>query len=152
MKTLRVYADTSVFGGCFDEEFATASRKLFEEVRGGRFLLVVSDTTLTELDGAPPQVQAVLAGIPVECVELVPNSEESRTLRDAYIEARMVGRDPVNDAGHIAIATVASVDIVLRWNFKHIVHFEKIRGYEGVNTLNGYRSPKIYSPREVVSW
>jgi hypothetical protein len=36
------------------------------------------------------------------------------------------------------------------WNFKHIVHFEKIAGYEGVNRLRGYRSPKIYSPREVV--
>ena len=36
------------------------------------------------------------------------------------------------------------------WNFKHIVHFEKIGGYEGVNTLKGYRSPKIYSPKEVV--
>ena len=36
------------------------------------------------------------------------------------------------------------------WNFKHIVHFEKIAGYQGVNSLRGYRSPKIYSPREVV--
>jgi putative membrane protein len=40
---------------------------------------------------------------------------------------------------------------VVSWNFKHIVHFEKIGGYEGVNSLRGYRSPRIYSPREVVT-
>ncbi len=52
---------------------------------------------------------------------------------------------------HIAVATVSNVDLVVSWNFKHIVHFEKIGGYEGVNSLCGYRSPKIYSPREVVT-
>jgi hypothetical protein len=107
---------------------------------------------LAELAGAPQQVQAVLAGVAAERVEIVQSSEESRTLRDAYLNARVVAPDSVNDAGQIAVATVANVDIVVSWNFKHIVHFEKIGGYEGVNTFNGYRSPKIYSPREVVTW
>jgi hypothetical protein len=49
------------------------------------------------------------------------------------------------------VATVSNVDMVVSWNFKHIVHFEKIGGYEGVNSLRGYRSPRIYSPREVVT-
>ena len=55
-----------------------------------------------------------------------------------------------NDAAHIAAATIADVEIVISWNFKHIVHFEKIAGYEGVNTMKGFRSPRIYSPKEVV--
>ena len=59
-------------------------------------------------------------------------------------------RSSRNDAAHIALATVFGADLVVSWNFKHIVHFEKIAGYEGVNSLRGYRSPKIYSPREVV--
>jgi hypothetical protein len=74
------------------------------------------------------------------------------SLRDAYLEAGVVGSESTKDAEHIALATVAGVDIAVSWNFKHIVHYEKIGGYEGVNTLNGYRSPKIYSPREVVTW
>lgn len=48
-------------------------------------------------------------------------------------------------------ATVAGADIVVSWNFKHIVHFEKIAGYNAVNLLNGYKSIAIFSPREVVS-
>ena len=114
-------------------------------------MAVISDITAIELEGAPPEVQALLATLPGEQVEVIASSDESRALREAYIEARVVGRASLNDAEHIAVATVAGVDILVSWNFKHIVHFEKIGGYEGVNTLNGYRSPKIYSPREVVT-
>ena len=56
----------------------------------------------------------------------------------------------VDDARHIAVATIMEVDIVVSWNFKHIVHYEKIMGYEGINLTRGYRSPRIHSPRELV--
>src|ERR1022692_4540098 len=93
----------------------------------------------------------VLAGLPSLQVEIVSTSPESDDLRDAYLEAAVVGPSSSNDAAHIAVATVSNVDMVVSWNFKHIVHFEKIGGYEGVNSLRGYRSPRIYSPREVVT-
>jgi hypothetical protein len=150
-RSLRVYADTSVFGGCFDDEFKAESDRFFEEVRQKQFILVVSNVTLDELEMAPDQVRGVLAGLPAEQVELVNTSEESDELRNAYLEAGVVGPASTNDAAHIAVATTSSVDLVVSWNFKHIVHFEKIGGYEGVNSLRGYRSPRIYSPREVVT-
>ena len=150
-KPLRVYADTSVFGGCFDDEFKTESVRFFDEVRQGQFVLVVSNVTLDELELAPEFVRGVLAGLPSLQVEIVSTSPESDDLRDAYLEAAVVGPSSSNDAAHIAVATVSNVDMVVSWNFKHIVHFEKIGGYEGVNSLRGYRSPRIYSPREVVT-
>ena len=148
---LRVYADTSVFGGCFDDEFMAESVRFFEEVRQGQFLLVVSNVTLDELELAPDQVRTVLANLPPQQVEIVSTSSGSDGLRDAYLEAGVVGPASSNDAAHIAVATISNVDLVVSWNFKHIVHFEKIGGYEGVNSLRGYRSPRIYSPREVVT-
>lgn len=150
-KPLRVYADTSVFGGCFDDEFKAESVRFFDEVRQGQFVVVVSNVTLDELELAPDPVRGVLAGLPPEQVEIVSTSPESDGLRKAYLEAAVVGPASRNDAAHIAVATVSGVDLVVSWNFKHIVHFEKIRGYEGVNSLRGYRSPRIYSPREVVT-
>jgi len=150
-KPLRVYADTSVFGGCFDEEFKTESLLFFEEVGRGQFVVVVSNVTLDELELAPDAVRGVLANLPPKHVEIVGTSPESDGLRDAYLEAAVVGPASRNDAAHIAVATVSNVDMVVSWNFKHIVHFERIGGYEGVNTLRGYRSPRIYSPREVVT-
>ena len=63
-RTLRVYADTSVFGGCFDDEFRTESVRFFDEVRSGRFVVVVSDVTLDELSLAPESVRRILAAKP----------------------------------------------------------------------------------------
>ena len=54
------------------------------------------------------------------------------------------------DAQHIAIASVFKVDLVVSWNFKHIVNYKKIRLYNSVNLKNGYPLIEIRSPREVV--
>jgi len=150
LKKLRIYADTSVFGGIFDDEFAEYSRKLFVEVKAGRFLLVVSEAMLDELEQAPDKVRQLLAELPEECVENIFSSREVDELRDAYLQAGVVGPASLVDAEHIAFASVADVDLIVSWNFKHIVHFEKIRGYHGVNLVKGYNPIPIHSPREVV--
>ena len=149
-RTLRVYADTSVFCRCFDEEFAAASQRLFHEIRAGQFRLVVSPTTLRELDAAPPRVSDLLPGLPEGCVESLRPSDEVAQLRDAYVEAGIVGASSALDAEHIAAASVADVDLIVSWNFKHILHFEKVRGYHAINLLRGYSQIPIHSPIEVI--
>jgi predicted nucleic acid-binding protein len=150
LKPIRIYADTSVFGGCFDDEFAKESRKLFNEIKDGRFILVVSPTTLRELEQAPLEVRQIIAEIPDDCIELMDFSEDIEHLRDAYIDAGVVGPSGLLDAEHIASATVARVDLIVSWNFKHIVHYERIRGYHAVNLLEGFHPIPIYSPWEVI--
>lgn len=147
---MRVYADTSVFGGCFDEEFAEESRGFFNDVRRGRFVLVVSPVLLRELEGAPEEVRRVLADLPDEYVESMGDDPGIMELREAYLAAGVVGESCRSDAEHVASGTVADVDLIASWNFKHIVHFDKISGYNGVNLLTGRRLVRIFSPREVV--
>ncbi|HMD70869.1 MAG TPA: hypothetical protein VKF41_05970 [Bryobacteraceae bacterium] len=142
-RPLRVYADTPVFGGCHDEEFKAESVRFFDAARQGKFVVVVSNVTLDELELAPDAVRGVLAGLPPDRVEIVGTCPESDGLRRAYLEAAVVGPASSNDAAHIAVATVSGVDLVVSWNFKHIVHFEKTGRYEGVNSLRGCRSPRI---------
>ena len=149
-KTHRIYVDTSVFGGCFDKEFETPSKTFFEKVRSGDFALVLSDVTLIELRSAPKSVVGLLDSIPDEFLEQIPFSDEIGTLCDAYVSAGIVGKASVQDAEHVASATVAEVDLVVSWNFRHIVHFEKIAGYQGVNLIHGYPPIRIYSPMEVI--
>jgi len=150
MRRLRVYADTSVFGGCFDDEFAEASRTFFRDVAAGRFVVVIADAVLRELALAPEQVRGILKDLPADAVERITLTEEIGRLRDAYVREGVLGRASRNDAEHIASASVAVVDLLIRWNFKHIVHFDKIAGFEAVNLLHGYRPIRIFSPREVV--
>jgi hypothetical protein len=82
-------------------------------------------------------------------LELVPLTTEILALRDAYIRAGVVGLQWLNDAAHVAAATVAHADAIASWNFKHIVRLEKIRGYNQVNESLGYGSLTIITPGEV---
>jgi len=150
MHRLRVYIDASVVGGCHDEEFADESQKLMAMARRGEIRLLVSDLLAAELDFAPEKVQQVLEDLPRSALESVPLSEEVMELREAYLEAEVVGRARLNDAHHVALATVAKVDMIVSWNFRHIVHFEKIRGFNAVNLREGYLPLEIRSPRELV--
>lgn len=150
MKRPRVYADTSVFGGCFDEGFAEASSKFFDLVRDGRLRLVISAVTAEELGAAPEHVRAVLDRVSREHLEYHEVTAEMERLRDAYLEAGVLGQTSDADALHVAAATALDVDMLVSWNFKHIVHYDKIRGFNAVNRLNGYKLVEIYSPLEVV--
>ena len=151
MKRLRIYVDTSVFGGCFDDEFREASLKLFEENRAGRFILLFSAATLRELKTAPAEVRDLLQSIPEQFLEAIEESIEVFDLRDAYLKAGIVTKKSTVDAEHIAAASVAGADIIVSWNFKHIVHFDKIRGYRAVNLMNRYSHLiAIHSPKEVI--
>jgi predicted nucleic acid-binding protein len=137
--------------GCFDDEFKRESLQLFKDVTAGKFIVVVSDTTFKELDDAPEKVQNVLENLPKEQVEYVSQTDEVYELRDAYLDAGVVGPKSRQDAEHIATASAHNVDFVVSWNFKHIVHYDKISGYHAVNVLKGYMPIKIYSHKEVAS-
>jgi predicted nucleic acid-binding protein len=146
---LRVYIDTSVIGGCLDEEFAEDSLRLFESARVGTLSLLVSDVVLRELEDAPPEVQRLLESLPESAVDRVPLTEEVLRLRDAYVARGIVGPKWLDDATHVAAATVAGVDAIVSWNFQHIVRLDKIKAYNEVNRASGYGVLTIVSPKEV---
>lgn len=150
MRTLRIYIDTSVIGGCLDEEFSETSAALLDLVRLGQATLVVSELLVDELLKAPSPVKEVFDSLPEEVIERVRLSPESEALRDAYVAAEVVGPASISDAHHVALATIARVDMIVSWNFKHLVHYEKIRGFNAVNLGLGYPMIEIHSPREVV--
>ena len=150
MRPLRIYIDTFVVGGCLDEEFAETSRKLFSMARDGRAVLLVSDLLLQELKDAPSEVPDLLSSLPPSAAEPIETTDEARGLGTEYVEAGVVGESSARDAFHVALATVAGADMIVSWNFKHIVHHDKIRGFHAVNLRTGYPMIGIYSPLEVV--
>ena len=149
MKRLRVYVDTSVLGGYYDVEFAEETKPLIDAARNGRLILVVSDLTLAELEEAPDEVRAILESIPPENVEVVETGEEAVILQRAYLNAGVVSERYAGDALHIAIATVCKVDVVVSWNYRHIVNFSCIRAFNAVNLREGYQAVEIRAPMEV---
>jgi hypothetical protein len=148
----RIYTDTSVIGGCLDEEFSTHSGQLFDRFRKGLDTLVLSDLTLAELEGAPSEVRKILQTVPEDVLEEVTFDEEASALAQAYLAAGVIGTAHVEDARHIATATVQRVDVLVSWNFKHIVNLDRIRGYNSVNLRLGYALLEIRSPQEVLRY
>ena len=152
MKLGRIYVDSSVFGGCFDPEFREDSQRLFAAVRKGIFRILLTEVVLREIEKAPEEIQQVLASLPQDAFERVNIDHEIINLRDAYLSAEIVGEKWVDDATHVAAATVAHADAIISWNFRHIVRLDKIKAYNQVNLLNGYGILTILSPKEVIPY
>ena len=149
VKKQRVYLGTSVIGGCFDPEFARWSNALVRDFREGYFAPVVSAVVAAEIALAPAFVQERYAEILSHVAEVLEESEASDALADRYRERGIVPERFRADALHIALGTVGEVDLLVSWNFKHIVRFDKIRRFNAVNREMGYKEIEIYSPREV---
>jgi predicted nucleic acid-binding protein len=133
MSRTHIYVDTSVIGGCFDEEFKEFSMSFFDEVKNGNKKIIVSDLVLLELEEAPDNVKKVLEAISEDHIEYVALTEESISLANAYLQEGIIAEKSLSDARHIAIATVEKADILVSWNFKHIVNLNRIHLINSVN-------------------
>ena len=135
----RIYIDTSVVGGYFDEEFKEVTRGLFKRLEDNEIIFVVSDLLDLELIGSPEKVRELLHKYPTDKFERVELTEESIELADKYIAEKVVGPTSLEDCRHIALATINKVDVLASWNFRHIVNLDRIKGYNSVNLKLGYQ-------------
>ncbi|MFA9213382.1 MAG: PIN domain protein [Candidatus Methylacidiphilales bacterium] len=148
----RIYIDTSVVGGYFDEEFQDATIKLFERLDNYEIIFVVSDLLDLELLKAPQQVRQLLHNYSADKFQRVELTEEAIKLADTYISEKVVGKTSLEDCRHIAMATIHKVDVLASWNFKHIVNLDRIKGYNSVNMRLGYSIIEIRSPKDLVNY
>ncbi len=145
----RVYVDTSVIAGCLDREFREQSERLRQAFASGLLRAVVSDITIAELELAPARVRDLLVLPGFAEAERVALDPEADDLAEEYIRAAAVSESCRADAEHIAVATVRRVDILVSWNFRHIVRLSRIRSFNAVNLRLGYPALEIRSPMEI---
>jgi len=148
---IRIYADTSVFGGVFDAEFVKASSAFIDQVRAGKFHLVISPLVEKEISIASANVLDFYHSV-VPLTERLPVTEAAIRLQDAYLEAGIISPRWSSDALHVAYATVSGCQMIVSWNFRHIVHYQKIGLYNAINIKEGYFNIGIHSPQEVIEY
>lgn len=148
----RFYFDTSVFGGVYDIEFDEPTLQLFEKVKLGEITCMYSDLTVGELDNAPKRVREYFTSLPADHLELILMSDESLELARQYVLEKVVWETSFDDCVHIALATIHKADILVSWNFKHIVNVYRIRGYNVVNLRQGYKAIEIRSPKDIIGY
>lgn len=146
----RIYLDTSVFGGYFDKEFEHWTRILFDKIIQGSFIILYSKLTDAELSNAPEQVKNLLLQIPEKQIEIIEILEEAKELANRYVTEKVVGKSSMADCLHIALATIYDADVLISWNFKHIVNLARIREYNSINYRLGHKILEIRTPREIL--
>lgn len=148
----RVYIDTSIVGGFFDEEFKDATIKLFNRLENDEIIFVVSELLDLELLNAPTRVRELLLKYPIDKFQRVDLTMEAIQLADTYIAEKVVGKTSLEDCRHIALATIHKVDVLASWNFKYIVNLDRIKGYNSVNLRLGYSMIEIRSPKDLINY
>lgn len=145
MRALALYLDTSVIGGYFDVEFMADTRALWRLKEAGRFRFVCSQLVFQEIARAPKPVRDLIRATfaPEAVLERTAEAEE---LARAYLAHRIVPADYEDDARHVAICTVARLEYLVSWNFKHLVNAGRESGFNAVNLLQGYPPLRIVSP------
>jgi predicted nucleic acid-binding protein len=149
VRTPTLYLDTSVLGGYFDDEFKEATQELWRQMEQGRFRFLTSLVTVDELTEAPERVRELLttAFAPGNILEL---TEEMEQLAAAYMTQAILTPKYSDDARHVAVCTVARIDYLVSWNFRHLVNVEREKGFNVVNLLQGYPALRIVNPLELI--
>ncbi|MDQ3020080.1 MAG: PIN domain protein [Bacteroidota bacterium] len=147
MKKQKVYLDTSVIGGCFDLEFKEDSNKIIELIKLDIYEGVISSITIDELEDAPDYVKEILNEVDFNILFL---NEDVISLAKKYLNEKIISEKYKSDCQHIAIATIFNVDVLISWNFKHIVNLNKIKQFNLINLKEGYKQLEIRSPKELI--
>ena len=145
----RIYVDTSTVYGALSQKFGQDTKPFWNAVQRGEIVIVASDVLKEELGRAPQSVRDFFVSLPESQIEWVASTVESDRLAAQYIAENVVGQSSINDCKHIALATINHADVLVAWNFKHIVNIDRIRGYNSVNLKLGYPHIEIRTPREV---
>lgn len=141
-----------MIGGCHDIEFATWSNGLMKDFRLNNYQPVLSQLTFDEISKAPQQVQDTLTMLMDYEPEILEITENALELSEEYLNRKILTPKFRDDTLHIALASLANVDVLVSRNFRHIVHYDKIRLFNAVNIENGLKPIDIYSPREVTNY
>ncbi|MCL1876049.1 MAG: hypothetical protein FWF87_07315 [Synergistaceae bacterium] len=154
MRKLKIYIETSVISYLDQPERgdkAVDSHRLWDKIKNGEFKAFISPVVAEELDRCSEPKRSILQ----KYLRLIPlgvlqGNTEVAELTAAYIKAEILNQNCFDDCQHIAYACVHGCDIIVSWNFKHIVNHQTISGVKSVNALAGYKEMLIYSPTMLI--
>jgi len=148
----KIYIETTVPNYVFDQAYPerqAVAKRVFDLVKKKAIEAFISDVVLGEIDKAPAKLRAKLSKL-VAGIKVLPVTKEVDSLVEKYLEEEVFPKTKRADATHVAVATVAELDFVFSWNFRHIVRVWTKEKVEAVNKLLGYKTPKIVIPEEVI--
>ena len=154
MKTQKIYLDTSVISYLDQSdspERMAETHKLWAKILSHEFEVIISDITEAEIQQCNEEKRAKLFNYLRQIPYTVINANE-KTIEIAkrIIELGVLKETSFDDCQHIASAIVGGCDIVVSWNFKHIVNYKTINGVKAITAIEGYQDILIYPPSMLI--
>jgi predicted nucleic acid-binding protein len=154
VKKLRIYLDTSVISHLDAPDrpdWQEDTRRLWNNIKAGKYEVFISPVVILEIERCQePKLTTLREHMQVIRYSLLQETDEVLDLAAQYLKAKVLSQNSLNDCRHIAYACVYDCDMVLSWNFKHLVNFKTISGVKSVNAIAGYREMLIYTPTFLV--
>jgi predicted nucleic acid-binding protein len=150
LKKIKVYLDTSTISHLYAEdvpEKESETNLLWEDFIMGKYDIYISQVVLTEIQKCSEPKRAKMLRRMREIEFTVLNeSDEVEYLANEYIKAGVLKAKSSDDCFHIAYAVINNCDVIVSWNFKHLVNFRTIDKVRVVNAINRYKEIGIISP------
>lgn len=154
MKIMKVYLDTSVISYLDqkdDPERMKETQDVWEFFKKGRYEVYISDVVVYEINKCRMEKREILLDY-LDQIEynIIETDENTVSLAEKFIDFGVLKRKSYDDCRHIAAAVLAGCDIIISWNFKHIVNVKTIQGVKAVTTYEGYKDLMIYAPSVIL--
>jgi len=155
MKKLKIYLDTSVISHLDApdrSDWQEDTRKLWKSIEAGEYVAYLSPVGIGEvMDCSEPKRSVLLEYLSAIQYTELQKTDEVLELAARYLDAGILRQKSYDDCQHIAYACVYNCDMIISWNFKHLVNVKTITGVKSVNALAGYREMPIYTPTILIS-
>lgn len=150
MQKLKVYLDTSVISYLYQEDAPERMQdtlKLWERFKNQEYDIYISDIVINEIAACKEEKLNILMDYLSQIeYHLIETDENTVGLAEKFIDFGILKQKSFDDCQHIASAIMAGCDIIISWNFKHIVNVKTIRGVKVITTLEGYKDLLIFPP------
>jgi len=154
MRKQRIYLDTSVIShldASDTPEKMADTLRLWEQLQSGEYEVVLSSVVFNELNNCDEPKKSILESfLRTIKYDRVESSSDIVALASKFIDFGILKEKNFDDCRHIAAALLSECDIIVSWNFKHIVNAKTIKGVRVISTIEEFKDIMIYSPTMLI--
>lgn len=150
MRKLKIFLDTSVYSAIFDKRDInrqSLTKDFWSNIE--KYDLYYSEINVEEIEAVRDVELKKKMKALLEEGKRIEVTEEVEYLSKRYIEEGLIPKIYENDAHLVALTTVHSLDILVSWNFKHLVKRKTRIGVNLINLKEGYKTIEILAPPEL---
>jgi hypothetical protein len=147
---VRLYLDTSVVSARVDNRLPERMQATGEFWgRLADYEVAVSELTVREINATvDPALRQEMQRF-IREFEVLSIGPDSRGLSQEYVRRGVFSPATLDDALHVALAVVSRRDVLVSWNFRHLVNRRRRALINEVNIQLGFPTIEIVAPPEL---